>query len=60
MSWGQDQGDKGGREEHLDDCDVAIVAAEDSRKWICMVDAEAFRGTCREGCRVSMSGALEA
>lgn len=49
MARGQDKSDKGGREEHLNDRDVAIVAAEDLGEGIGVVDAEAFRGTCWSG-----------
>lgn len=41
----EDEGDEGGREEHLDDGDVAIVAAEYPGERVGMVDAEALRGT---------------
>ena len=44
MSWGQDEGDKGCREEHLDDGDVAIIAAEDLGEGIGVIDAETLGG----------------
>lgn len=42
MSRRQDKCDEGCREQHLDDGNVTIIAAEDSRKRICVVDTKAF------------------
>jgi hypothetical protein len=44
----QDQSDKRGREEHFDDGDIAIVAAEDLGEGVGMIDSKAFRGACIE------------
>lgn len=49
VPWGEDKGDEGCGEEHLDDGDVSVVGAEDFGKRIGMVNAEASRctyGTC--------------
>lgn len=48
MSRRQDQGDKRGGEEHFDDGDIAIVAAEYLGEGIGMIDSKAFRGACME------------
>lgn len=50
MSRRQDQSDERGGEEHFDDGDISVVAAEDLGERVCMVDSEAFRGACAEGC----------
>lgn len=42
VSWGQYQGDEGRRKEHLNDCNVSVVAAEDARKRVGVVDSEAL------------------
>lgn len=47
MSRRQDKCDEGCREQHLDDGNVTIIAAEDSRKWICVVDTKAFGSAYR-------------
>ena len=41
MARGQDQGDEGGGEEHLDDGDVPVIAAEYLGEGVGVVDAEA-------------------
>lgn len=46
VAWREDEGDKGGREEHLDDGNVAIVGAEDLGEGIGMVDSEASGCAC--------------
>lgn len=55
MTRGEDKGNKRCREEHLDDGDITIVAAENSREGIGVVDAEAFGGawSAREGQRTA-------
>lgn len=45
MARRKNESDEGGREQHLDNSNVAIVAAEDSRERIGMVDAKALGGT---------------
>ena len=47
MSRGEDESDKRGGEEHLDDGDVAIIAAEYLRERVGMIDAESLGGTLR-------------
>jgi hypothetical protein len=42
MSRRQDKSDEGCREQHLDDGNVTIITAEDSRERICVVDTKAF------------------
>lgn len=44
VAWGKDESNKRGREEHLDDGNVSIVAAEDLGEWIRVKDAKTFRG----------------
>ena len=46
MARREDQGDERCREEHFDNGDIAVIAAEYSRKWIRVVDAEAFGCAC--------------
>lgn len=36
----EDQGDQGGREEHLNDGYVPVIATKDSRKGISVIDSE--------------------
>jgi hypothetical protein len=48
MARRKNESDEGGREQHLDNSNIAIVAAEDSRERIGMVDAEALRSTYEE------------
>lgn len=42
MSGGEDEGDKGGGEKHLDDGDVTVITAEYLGEGVGVVDAEAF------------------
>lgn len=42
MSWGQDERDQGGGEEHLNDCNVAVIATEYLGEGIGVIYAEAF------------------
>lgn len=42
MAGGENESNEGGREEHLNDRDIAIVAAEDLGEGIGVVNAEAF------------------
>lgn len=44
MARREDEGDEGGGEQHLDDGDIAIIAAEYLRKGVGMVNAEALGG----------------
>lgn len=48
MARRKNESDEGGREQHLDNSNVAIVAAEDSRERIGMVDTKALGGTYEE------------
>lgn len=42
----EDEGDERGREEHLDDANVAVIAAEDAGEGIGVKDAEALGCAC--------------
>lgn len=42
MAGREDEGDKRSREEHLDDGNVAVIAAEYSREWIGVIDSKAL------------------
>lgn len=44
MARGEDEGDEGSREEHLDDGDVAIIAAKYLGERVGVVDAETLGG----------------
>jgi hypothetical protein len=48
MSRGQDQSDKRGGEEHLDDGDIPIIAAEDLGEGVGMIDSKSFGSACME------------
>ena len=39
----QYEGNQRGRKQHLDDCDISIVAAEYFGEWVRVVYSEAFR-----------------
>ena len=54
MSWREDECDEGCGKQHLDNSDIAIIAAEDFGEGIGVVDAETLRGTC--GKRRAVSG----
>ena len=42
MSGREDEGDERSREEHLDDANVSVIAAEDAGEGICVEDAKTF------------------
>ena len=56
MSRGEDECNEGGGEEHLDNSDVAIVAAEYPGEGIGVVDAKALRGTDSQAAVVLVEG----
>lgn len=47
VTWGEDEGDERGGEEHLDNGDVAVIAAEYSGEGIGVIDAKALGGACK-------------
>lgn len=47
MAGREDESDERCREEHLDDGDVAVIAAEDSRERVCVVDSKALGCACQ-------------
>lgn len=47
MARREDESDERRREEHLDDGDITVIAAEDAREWVCVVDSEALCGACQ-------------
>jgi hypothetical protein len=49
MSWRENKSDERGREEHLNDGNITVIAAEYSGKGIGMVNSEAFGGACGRG-----------
>jgi len=44
MSRGQDESNEGSREEHLDNGDITVIAAEDLGEGLGMVDTKALGG----------------
>ncbi len=57
MARGEDEGDEGGGEEHLDDGNVTIFAAEDLGEGVGVVDAEALG--CAWSCRQREGGSSD-
>lgn len=60
VAGGEDQGDQRGREEHLDDGDIAVIAAEDLGEGVGVVYTESARGACRTKALADRSGAARA
>ncbi|TFB00639.1 hypothetical protein CCMA1212_007092 [Trichoderma ghanense] len=59
MARREDQGDERCGEEHFDDGDIAVIAAEYPRKRIRVVDAEAFGCACEQPVSLSLPGPPE-
>lgn len=48
MAGRKNQGDQRGREQHFDNRNVPVIAAEYSGERVCVIDAETFGGACRQ------------